>query len=125
MGAAGERIDGNQRGTPLLQDRSRLAIATLLATISGGQMSFTELQKRSGLTAGNLSSHLQKLERAEYLTVTKSFRGRRPSTTVAITESGRKALEDHIEQMERIVERYRSAAGNDRGNDAAVRPDNS
>ncbi len=123
MGAAGEWIDGTQRGTPLLQDRSRLAIATLLATIPSGEMPFVELQKRSELTAGNLSAHLRKLERAGYVTVTKSFRGRRPSTTIAITEPGRKALEDHIGQMERIVEQYRSAAGNDRGNDAAVRPD--
>ena len=52
MGTAGARIDSNQRSTPL-QDRSRLAIATLLATIPGDYMSFTELRKPAGLTAGD------------------------------------------------------------------------
>lgn len=74
-------------------------------------MPFVELQERSELTAGNLSSHLQKLERAGCVRFTKSFRGRRPNTTTAITEPGRTALEEYIEQMERIVEQYCSAAG--------------
>ncbi|TVQ21777.1 MAG: transcriptional regulator [Spirochaetaceae bacterium] len=111
MESAGARSDNNDGFSPLLHDRSRLTMTTLLATIAGAEMSFIELPKRSGLTGGNFSAHVEKLERVGYVTVTKSFRGQRPCTTVATTESGKKALEEHIEQMERIVEQFRAAAG--------------
>jgi DNA-binding MarR family transcriptional regulator len=52
----------------------------------------TYLQQHTGLTWGNLGAHLVKLEDAGYLELTKGHRGRRPETTLALTEAGRQAL---------------------------------
>ncbi len=91
----------------MLDDRTRLSIVTLLATSADAQLPFTEIQEKAELTPGNLSSHLRNLEEAGYVQVTKQFRGRRPLTTVRITDAGKAALERYIEEMEEFIRRYR------------------
>ena len=59
----------------------------------GAKAEFTWLKEALGLTEGNLSSHLQKLEEAGYVRVEKGFRGKRPKTWVALTPEGRAAYE--------------------------------
>ena len=59
----------------------------------------TYLLQQTGLTWGNLGSHLTKLEGAGYVEVIKGYQGRRPETTVALTDAGRLALVEYREQL--------------------------
>jgi DNA-binding PadR family transcriptional regulator len=58
-----------------------------------------------GATDGNLAKHLRRLEEAKYVTMQKSFVGRRPRTTYAITDRGRAALERHVQMLARLLNR--------------------
>ena len=79
---------------PLIHQETRLRIVALLAGLGeGAKAEFTWLKEALGLTEGNLSSHLQKLEEAGYVRVEKGFRGKRPKTWVALTPEGRAAYE--------------------------------
>lgn len=68
--------------------QSRLRLMIISALLSGNK-TFKELQSLTGATDGNISVQISKLETAEFLTVKKSFVGRKPQTTLAITEKGR------------------------------------
>jgi DNA-binding transcriptional ArsR family regulator len=81
----------------LVHEPARLAILTVLAAAE--EVQFTFLEQVLGLTRGNLSSHVSKLEDAGYLTVTKAFEERTPVTRYQITAKGRKALETYRRQM--------------------------
>mgnify|MGYP002760975949 CR=1 FL=1 len=65
---------------------------------------FNDLKEDLELTEGNLASHLKKLEEAEYVEVEKKFVDRKPQTTYIITGKGKKALEDHVQKLEGIIE---------------------
>jgi DNA-binding MarR family transcriptional regulator len=62
------------------------------------------LQHLTGLTQGNLSGHLAKLEEAGLLQLDKQFVGKRPNTTVSLTGEGRKAIEKHWQQLHNLRE---------------------
>lgn len=81
----------------LVHEPARLAILTNLYVVDDADA--TWLLQQTGLTWGNLASHVTKLEEAGYLTVTKGFRGKKPLTTLAITEDGRAALLAYRERM--------------------------
>jgi DNA-binding transcriptional ArsR family regulator len=81
----------------LVHEPARLAILTVLA--SAEEVQFKFLEEALGLTRGNLSSHVSKLEEAGYLTVAKSFDGKLPVTSYRITARGRKALERYRTAM--------------------------
>jgi len=74
----------------VVHEPARLAILTVLA--SAEEVAFLFLQRVTGLSKGNLSSHTQKLETAGYLTTVKAFQRRIPVTSFRITEDGRTAL---------------------------------
>lgn len=74
----------------VVHEPARLAILTVLAEAEDVEFRF--LERVTGLTRGNLSSHASKLEDAGYLTVRKEFRGRTPVTSYRITPVGRDAL---------------------------------
>ena len=59
--------------------------------------------KRTGLTWGNLSSHLSKLEDAVYVTIEKTYRGKRPYTLLSLTENGRTAFDNYTIQMQSLL----------------------
>ena len=85
---------------PLIHQETRLRIVALLAGLGeGAKAEFTWLKEALGLTEGNLSSHLQKLEEAGYVRVEKGFRGKRPKTPEgrAAYEAYRKALLDLLQ----------------------------
>jgi DNA-binding MarR family transcriptional regulator len=86
----------------LVHEPARLAILTLLAT--GGETDFVLLQARAGLTAGNLATHLARLERAGFVRVSKGFEGRRPRTLLALTEAGRTALATWRRHIRRLLD---------------------
>jgi DNA-binding MarR family transcriptional regulator len=65
---------------------------------------FLFLMDQTGLTFGNLSSHMTRLEAAGYIEVEKEFKGKKPNTKLSLTEAGRSAFEDYKENMKQIFE---------------------
>ncbi len=66
-------------------------------------MTFNDLKDLLEITDGNLSVHARKLEEAGYVTCSKSFVGRVPKTEYTLTESGRRALERYLDDMEDLI----------------------
>ena len=85
----------------MVHEPARLAILTVLAAAE--EVAFLFLQKVTGLSKGNLSSHTQKLEAAGFLETVKAFQGRIPSTTFRITEEGRAALQAYHRQLRALL----------------------
>ena len=83
---------------PLLHQQLRLQIITLLMDVETAE--FNYLLKETGATRGNLSVQIKKLQEANYLTVTKSFRDNYPLTTCAATKQGREAFAAYVEALE-------------------------
>lgn len=79
---------------PVIHTPARLRIMTALneALDDGDEIAFPALQKLLDMTAGNLTSHLTKLESADYIAITKTFAGKKPLTLVAVTPTGRAAF---------------------------------
>ena len=84
----------------LVHEPGRLAILTVLASVADADFLF--LQRATGLTKGNLSSHLTKLEEAGLVMIEKRFIRKKPNTNVAITEPGRERIARHWEQLEAL-----------------------
>lgn len=84
----------------LVHEPARMGILTVLQRVKSVEFLF--LQSALGLTKGNLSSHLTKLEGGGLVTITKTFVGKKPQTSVAITPDGRVAITRHWEQLERL-----------------------
>ncbi len=64
---------------------------------------FKTLKERLGVTDGNLASHIKALEKQQYLEVRKQFIGRKPNTSYSTTEKGRKAFNEHLDALERLL----------------------
>lgn len=90
----------------LIHERTRLAILYALAV--NPSLTFVELKGILGTTEGNLSLHMRKLEDAKYVSISKSFAGRRPRTEFTLTAEGRRAFERYLGQMERLIRTSRS-----------------
>jgi DNA-binding transcriptional ArsR family regulator len=84
----------------LIHEPGRLAILTVLSSCRSADFVF--LQRVTGLSKGNLSSHLSKLESAGLVKIEKRFVGKRPNTNVVLTAAGRKGISDHWSQLERL-----------------------
>ncbi|MGC9394340.1 MAG: transcriptional regulator [Anaerolineae bacterium] len=63
---------------------------------------FVSLQRLTGLTKGNLSTHLSRLEEAGLVEIEKQFIGKRPNTLVRLTQEGRTAIEQHWQRLEQL-----------------------
>lgn len=87
---------------PLLHSQLRLAIISLLIGLDEAE--FTFLKEETEATAGNLSVQLDKLEKAGYIAIQKSFRGKRPLTTCKITPKGVDAFEAYVENLKKYIE---------------------
>jgi len=75
-----------------------------MAYISGaGEADFTSIKKAVDTSDGNLSVHLRKLEEAGYLNVTKGFNARKPQTIYALSDKGRQAWVQYLEQMRTLI----------------------
>jgi DNA-binding MarR family transcriptional regulator len=86
----------------VIHGRLRLGVMAYLASVQTAE--FTELKTRLQATDGNLSVHLRKLEEAGYVTIDKSFSGRKPLTKVSLTEPGRAAFVAYLDAIGRLVE---------------------
>lgn len=84
----------------LIHEPGRLAILTVLSSVKAADFVF--LQRATGLTKGNLSSHLTKLEESGLVKIEKRFVRKKPNTNVALTAVGRKRIADHWERLERL-----------------------
>jgi len=81
----------------VIHEPARLMIMTTLFAV--GEADFLYLQREFGLTQGNLSSHLAKLEETKYVLIEKTFKGKYPLTLCRLTKKGRKAFEEYVRKM--------------------------
>ena len=103
---------------PVIHAQPRLRVVVALATLADGdRITFSRMQELLGMTAGNLSTHLRKLEDAGYVAVTKAYRRRTPVTWLSLTRAGRRAMEDYsvnlrqlLSVSEQVAPRHDSAA---------------
>jgi len=91
-----DRIDN------IIHEPARLYILLNLYVIESTDFVF--LMKLTGLTDGNLSAHLKRLNAANYIKIHKEFKNNKPNTSISITEEGRKALLDYSAFMRDLFE---------------------
>ncbi len=84
----------------IIHEPARLMIMSHLYVVESAD--FTFLMNQTGLTWGNLSSHLGKLEKVSYVDVEKTFVGKRPYTLLRLTENGRVAFQQYRQKMTRL-----------------------
>lgn len=83
---------------PVIHSQVRLAVMSVLISVK--QADFHFLKTATETTDGNLSTHLSKLEEAKYISVKKTFRGKKPLTTCSLTERGRTAFAKYLRALE-------------------------
>jgi DNA-binding PadR family transcriptional regulator len=79
----------------------RLAVLSVLTTVENAR--FTSLRESTSATDGNLSTHLAKLEKHGFIAARKTFEGKRPQTLYSVTDKGRMAFAEYLEQLKHIV----------------------
>ncbi len=84
----------------LVHEPARLSIMAHLYVVESADFLF--LKRQTGLSDGNLSSHLSKLEKANYVEVKKEFVGRKPHTMISLSKKGRSAFRDYAKKMKRV-----------------------
>lgn len=87
----------------LLHEPARAVIVALLSAVESADFLF--LQRETGLTKGNLSAHLSKLEEAGYIHIEKTYRGKIPMTLCRLTDTGRQAFGEYRRKLLNFVER--------------------
>jgi DNA-binding MarR family transcriptional regulator len=93
----------------LVHQRVRLGILTIAHEARRAEFGF--LRATLDLTAGNLSQHLTVLEKAGLVEIEKGYAGKRARTWIQLTAAGRKALDDEISQLKRLIRRVEETAG--------------
>ena len=99
----------------VMHEKARLGVLSSLIAYPKG-LAFADLKSLCGLTDGNLSRHLQTLQEAGLVEITKSFENNRPQTTVKMTRSGRKRFLEYLALLEQVVRDAAKTAGEDFGN---------
>ncbi|MEX1247635.1 MAG: transcriptional regulator [Anaerolineales bacterium] len=85
----------------VIHEPARLMLVMILATVESADFLF--LQRETGLTKGNLSAHLTKLESAGYVKIEKMFKGKYPLTLCKLTPAGIKALDGYRHQLDKAL----------------------
>ena len=85
----------------LIHAPARLMVMTYLYGVKSAE--FISLMRLTGLTWGNLSSHLSKLEKAHYVKISKEFRGKKPYTVIQLTAKGRIAFRAYKRHMQQVL----------------------
>lgn len=86
----------------LIHEPARLIIMAILYAADSAD--FLYLLRETGLTKGNLSAHLSKLEEAGYVKIEKTYRGKVPQTVCSLTGAGRSAFQSYRERLKRAVD---------------------
>ena len=84
----------------LIHEPARLNIMTRLYVVESADFLF--VMRQTGLTFGNLSAHMSKLEEAGYIDIIKEFVGKKPHTMLKLTEKGKKAFDEYRKQMKQF-----------------------
>ena len=88
---------------PLLHSELRLGVMSILISVE--EADFTYLKQETKATAGNLSVQIDKLSKAEYIEVIKTFKGKMPCTLCRITPKGIEAFEEYVEALKTDIYR--------------------
>ena len=86
---------------PLLHSELRLGVISILISVE--EADFVYLKQETKATAGNLSVQIDKLNKAEYIEVTKTFKGKMPCTLCRITPKGVEAFEEYVEALKTYI----------------------
>ena len=86
---------------PLLHSELRLAIMSIL--IGAESADFTYIKEQTKATSGNLSVQLDKLSKANYITIEKTFKGKMPCTSCRITQTGIEAFQEYVETLKSYI----------------------
>ena len=86
----------------IVHEPARLLILSILSILDSADFVF--LLKQTGMTSGNFSTHITKLEEEQYVSVMKEFVDRKPLTVYSITKSGRAALWAYRKQMKQLLD---------------------
>jgi DNA-binding transcriptional ArsR family regulator len=86
----------------LVHEPARLLVLALLYVVESAD--FTFLMSQTGLTWGNLSSHLSKLEDGGYVEIEKEFKGKKPHTMLHLTDEGRAAFREYRRSMKQVLD---------------------
>ena len=86
----------------LIHEPARLKILAQLYVVESADFVF--IMRQTGLTQGNVSGHLNKLEVAEYVEIEKGFVGKRPRTMISLTVKGREAFTQYVKNMQQVFE---------------------
>jgi DNA-binding MarR family transcriptional regulator len=81
---------------------ARLMVLTYLYVVES--VDFVFLKNMTGLTWGNLSTHLTKLEEAGYIAINKEFKGKKPHTTISLTRQGRTAFREYKKSLQQVLD---------------------
>ena len=81
---------------------ARLMVLTYLYVVESADYVF--LTRMTGLTWGNLSTHMTRLEEAGYIEMLKEFRGKKPHTRIQLTEQGRAAFREYKRSMQQVLD---------------------
>ncbi|HEY96598.1 MAG TPA: transcriptional regulator [Dehalococcoidia bacterium] len=85
----------------IIHEPARYLIVAYLYVVESADALY--LQRQTGLTWGNLSSHLSKLESVGYVQIIKEFLDKKPHTMLQLTKDGRKAFEEYRENMKQVL----------------------
>lgn len=83
------------------ESRIKLGIMSVLAVNS--KTEFVNLKNILGVTDGNLASHIKALEKNKYITIEKKYISNKPKTFIHVTDLGRKAFEEHLNALEKLL----------------------
>ena len=84
----------------IIHEPARLNIMAQLYVIESADFLF--MMRRTGLTFGNLSAHMSKLESAGYINIIKEFIGKKPHTMLKLTDKGKQAFDKYRQQMKQF-----------------------
>ncbi|MBN1349025.1 transcriptional regulator [candidate division KSB1 bacterium] len=87
---------------PILHSQLRLSIVSTLMTVEEANFNF--IKDTTKATSGNISIQIKKLQAAGYIKVKKSFKNNYPNTTISITNKGREAFENYVNNLKKYIQ---------------------
>ena len=82
---------------------SRVRLGVMSVLMVNDKVEFNALKDTLNVTDGNLASHITALEKLKYIKIIKKFVGKKPNTSYAVTDAGRKAFTDHLDALEKLL----------------------
>ncbi|MCE3279046.1 MAG: transcriptional regulator [Bacteroidetes bacterium] len=83
------------------ENRIRLGIMSILMV--NDKVEFSVLKEMLDITDGNLASHISALEKLKYIDIQKQFIGKKPNTTYQVSKAGKKAFNEHLDALEKLL----------------------